>query len=105
MNTTELGDISWVRVAIACLIVAALLSALSIALRFMEERGLKLRKVFKKRKARLDISELMALDAKRRLAVVRFDDTEHLILLGTTQDVLIQSKPALETDPLEDEDL
>lgn len=103
MNGTELGDISWIRVAVACLVVAAMLAALSAGLRFMEGHGVRLSKAFRKRKARIDITELMALDAKRKLAVVRFDNTEHLLLLGIGQDVLIQSKPATDPNP-DDED-
>tara|TARA_B100001179_G_scaffold208104_1_gene173089 strand:- start:11 stop:301 length:291 start_codon:yes stop_codon:yes gene_type:complete len=40
---------------------------------------------------RLKIVERLMLDPKRRLVVVRFDNREHLILSGPTQDVLIES--------------
>lgn len=40
---------------------------------------------------RLALVEVLPLDAKRRLALVRRDSVEHLVLLGATNDVLIES--------------
>ena len=40
---------------------------------------------------RLSIVEIFPLDARRRLVLLRRDDTEHLILLGLTQDLLIET--------------
>jgi flagellar protein FliO/FliZ len=40
---------------------------------------------------RLSIVEVMPVDAKRRLLLVRRDSTEHLILLGTTEDVVVEA--------------
>jgi flagellar protein FliO/FliZ len=40
---------------------------------------------------RLSIVEIAPIDARRRLVLLRRDDTEHLILLGQTQDLLIES--------------
>jgi flagellar protein FliO/FliZ len=39
---------------------------------------------------RLSISEVSAVDGKRRLLLVRRDDVEHLVLLGPGQDVVIE---------------
>lgn len=39
---------------------------------------------------RLSISEVSAIDAKRRLVLLRRDDVEHLVLLGPGQDVVIE---------------
>ncbi len=41
--------------------------------------------------ARLGISEYHEIDKTRRLVLVRRDDTEHLILVGGPQDVVIES--------------
>jgi flagellar protein FliO/FliZ len=38
---------------------------------------------------RLSIIETMALDAKRRMVIVRMDDTEHLLLLGQTSEQIV----------------
>jgi flagellar protein FliO/FliZ len=43
------------------------------------------------RARRLAIIEVAAVDAKRRLVLVRRDDREHLLLLGATQDVVVES--------------
>ena len=43
------------------------------------------------RAKRLAIVEVAAVDAKRRLVLVRRDDREHLLLLGATQDVVVES--------------
>jgi flagellar protein FliO/FliZ len=40
---------------------------------------------------RLAIVEIAPIDAKRRLVLVRRDGTEHLIMLGTTSDLLIEA--------------
>ena len=40
---------------------------------------------------RLRIVEIAAVDGKRRLVLLRRDATEHLILLGTTGDTVIES--------------
>jgi len=40
---------------------------------------------------RLSISEIMPLDAKRRLVLLRRDDTEHLVILGPTSQTVVES--------------
>jgi flagellar protein FliO/FliZ len=40
---------------------------------------------------RLSITEVATVDAKRRLVLVRRDNVEHLILLGISGDVIIES--------------
>ncbi|MCC3860823.1 FliO/MopB family protein [Pseudemcibacter aquimaris] len=42
------------------------------------------------RKKRLDILEIMPVDAKRRLVLIRRDQTEHLIMLGAERDIVIE---------------
>ena len=51
------------------------------------------------RAKRLSIVEVTAVDAKRRLVLVRRDDREHLVLLGATQDVVIEAGIAARSDP------
>ncbi|MEQ8664736.1 MAG: flagellar biosynthetic protein FliO [Rhodospirillales bacterium] len=50
------------------------------------------------RQKRVRIAEVTALDARRRLVLVRHDDREHLILLGTTSETIVESRdgPPLE---------
>jgi len=40
---------------------------------------------------RLQIVEVAPVDAKRRLVLLRRDDTEHLVLLGAQSELLIES--------------
>jgi flagellar protein FliO/FliZ len=43
---------------------------------------------------RLSISETMVIDPRRRVVVVKCDDTEHILLLGTEREMLLSSQPA-----------
>ena len=48
---------------------------------------------------RLSVVEATAVDAKRRLVLVRRDETEHLVLLGGASDIVIERDiPAPEAD-------
>jgi flagellar protein FliO/FliZ len=40
---------------------------------------------------RLAVIEVAAVDTKRRLVLLRRDDTEHLVLLGANSELLIES--------------
>lgn len=42
-------------------------------------------------KRRLHVVEIAPIDSKRRLALIRRDQTEHLILLGPTGDLVIET--------------
>ena len=42
-------------------------------------------------KRRIEIVEIAPIDSKRKLMLVRRDQTEHLILLGTTGDVVVET--------------
>jgi hypothetical protein len=49
------------------------------------------RSVRGRRGTRLAISEYYEIDKSRRLVLVRRDDMEHLVMIGGTQDVVIES--------------
>lgn len=53
------------------------------------------------RRRRMAIVEATAVDAKRRLVLVRRDDVEHLILLGPTVDLVVEQGIAVPADQLE----
>lgn len=48
---------------------------------------------------RLAVVEVAAVDAKRRLVLVRRDDREHLILLGAAHDVVVEAGIPARTEP------
>ena len=50
-------------------------------------------------KKRLSIVEVMAVDAKRRLVLVRRDDREHLVLLGADRDLVVESNVVAPDEP------
>jgi len=47
---------------------------------------------------RLQVAETVALDPRRRLVLVRRDDTEHLILLGGERETVVESHIRAEAD-------
>lgn len=47
--------------------------------------------------ARLEVKSSLLIDPRRRLVLVRCDQREHLLLLGPTQDLLIESADAKTT--------
>lgn len=56
-------------------------------------------------KKRLSVVETMALDARRRVAIIKCDDAEHLIMLGASGETLIardivsaEIAPVMESD-------
>ena len=62
---------------------AALLARrLFVGTRFLPKSG---------RASRLSVEEILPLDARRRLLLIRRDQQEHLILLGPSQDLLIEN--------------
>jgi flagellar protein FliO/FliZ len=55
-----------------------------------------------KRQKRLGVIEVTAIDPKRRLVLVRRDQTEHLLLIGGSADLIVESgiAPVALTTPL-----
>jgi flagellar protein FliO/FliZ len=54
------------------------------------------------RRRRTMVVEAIAVDAKRRLVLVRRDDVEHLILLGPTNDLLVEQGIAVPAEHVAD---
>jgi len=80
---------------LALVAVLALIGALSFGLRRL---GFAPRVTPLRGRRRLAIIEVMALDAKHRLVLVRRDRTEHLLLLGATQDSVVETGIAVPPD-------
>ena len=69
----------------------AFVLALIVALAYVVRRlGLGGRFVVTGDKRRLAIVEVLPLDAKRRLVLLRRDGVEHLVLLGAASDIVIE---------------
>jgi hypothetical protein len=56
-------------------------------------------KVTRGRNRRLAVVDSLALDPKRQLLIVRRDNVEHLILVGGTQDLVVETGIAVEEAP------
>lgn len=54
-----------------------------------------------RRPRRLNVVETLALDARRRLVLVRHDDREHLLLLGPGDDMVVEAgRPVPRFEPV-----
>ncbi|WP_051332383.1 flagellar biosynthetic protein FliO [Cucumibacter marinus] len=80
------GDIWTVVTALA--IVLLLIVLLVWVLKFVLNAS---RSVGSGRTRRIEVSEAVMVDGKRRLVLVRRDDREHLILTGGAQDLIVES--------------
>lgn len=89
-----MDPLDYVKYLLALLIVLGLIGLIAYVLRRVgyiptADRPKQARK-------RLGISQMMAIDGKRRLVLLRRDDQEHLVLLGPDGDTVIESNiPAL----------
>jgi len=43
---------------------------------------------------RLSVTETLTVDPRRRVIIVKCDETEHVVLLGTEREMLLSSQPA-----------
>lgn len=56
------------------------------------------------RERRLSVRGVLALDARRRVVLIRRDDREHLLLLGANGETVIESGIVAPSDPVPDRD-
>lgn len=79
------------RMLLALALVLGLLGALTWVLKkYGTKLGLPM--VIKQGKSRMQLLEYTPLDARHRLVLVRRDDVEHLLLLGGTQPVVVETR-------------
>jgi flagellar protein FliO/FliZ len=81
----EIAD--YLRFVFAFAFVIALIGILAFAAR---RYGMGYRNVARTSKRRLCISEIMPIDNKRRLVLIKRDDKEHLLVLGGTTDLVVE---------------
>lgn len=89
---------TYLRFLLALVFVLGLIAALTwAARRFGFGGGIN---PLKGRASRLGVVETLALDARRRLVLVRRDDHEHLLILGPTGETVVEGGiPARLTPP------
>lgn len=93
-------DLEYVRFLLALLFVLGLIGLLALLLRRFGFGTVRISPAFRMKgrnvEKRLAVVEVASLDTRRRLVLIRRDDTEHLVLLGNTTDLLIETniKPA-----------
>lgn len=75
----------------ALIFVLGLIGALALLLRHFGFGGaVRLQRHLTGGRKRLEVMDVLAVDARRRLVLVRRDNNEHLILLGVNEDILIE---------------
>lgn len=84
---------------LALVFVLALIGLLSFVLRRFGNGGMLMRRADKNKKRRLAIVEMLPLDTRRRLLLLKRDEVEHLVLLNGERDTVIESgiKPGRRT--------
>jgi flagellar protein FliO/FliZ len=94
-----MGDMYW-RFLGALVLVVALIFALAWVAKRLGFGG---RIASARGKRRLGIQEVLSLDSKRRLVLLKRDGVEHLILLGLNDDVVVETGivPPIDQPPAE----
>ena len=82
-----MGDMYWRFVGALFLVVALIFAVAWVAKRL----GLGGRIARGRGKRSLAIQEVLPLDSKRRLVLVKRDGVEHLVLIGLTADVVVET--------------
>jgi len=90
MTNPDMNSISWLRVVFAFAVLAALLVAFGLTLKYARSRMLGV-PVRTNGGRRMHVVETLLLDARRRLVIVRCDETEHLLLLGANEDIVVKT--------------
>ena len=88
-------DLDYVRFLLALILVIGLIGLLALLARRMGFGAVRLSPAFRGKsrddRRRLAVVEVANVDARRRLVLIRRDDTEHLVLLGVNRDLLVES--------------
>ncbi len=87
-----IDGVDYLKYLFAFMFVIGLLYGLSYLARYAGLGAIPMRKIGDKR--RLSVLEILPVDAKRKLMIVRCDETEHLVLTGEPNNLIIQSTGA-----------
>ncbi|MGQ4273276.1 flagellar biosynthetic protein FliO [Terrihabitans sp. B22-R8] len=80
-----------VRFLLAFVIVLGLIALVAWVIRRLAGRRLPVATASRARQPRLGVLDAFAIDARRRLVLIRRDNVEHLIMIGGPNDVVIES--------------
>jgi len=84
----------------ALLVVLGLLGGVAVILRKgWLPAGLAGFQTLERSARRLSVKESLILDPRRRVVIVKTDDTEHVVLLGPERETVLESRPA-RSDPV-----
>jgi len=88
-------DVQYVRFVLALLFVLGLIGLLAYLLRRFGIGGVRVSPAFRGKarnsEKRLAVVEVVTVDMRHRLVLLRRDNTEHLVLLGSAGDLLIET--------------
>lgn len=87
-------DVNMVRWMLGVLSLILMFGGLILVLRRLQENG-QFTGTFKglRPQGRLQVTETLQVDSRRKLIIVEDGTEEHVILLGTTQELLVSSRP------------
>ena len=97
-------EFDYPRFLLALIFVIGLIGLLTLLARRFGFGAIRLSPAFMGRgrngKSRIAIVEATSIDARRRLVLVRRDDTEHLILIGANSEVVVERniRPPAQTE-------
>tara|TARA_B100001142_G_C13962714_1_gene511717 strand:+ start:195 stop:497 length:303 start_codon:yes stop_codon:yes gene_type:complete len=80
----------YLRFLLALVFVIGLIGAFAVVARRMG-LGFPNTAIKKSTNRRLSVEEVISLDGRRRLVLIRRDDKEHLILLGTSNETIVEN--------------
>ncbi len=87
-------ELDYPRFLLALIFVIGLIGLLTLLARRFGFGAIRLSPAFmgkgRNGKSRLAVVEATSIDARRRLVLVRRDDTEHLILIGATSELVVE---------------
>ncbi len=81
---------SYIRFLLALIFVIGLIGAFAVIARRMG-LGFPTTAIKKSTNRRLSVEEVISLDGRRRLVLIRRDNTEHLILLGASSETIVEN--------------
>jgi len=95
----SIGWQDYLQFLLALLFVLGLIALLAVALKKLGPQ----RYMPRTDRRRLSVVEVLPVDARRRLVLLRRDDRDHLVLIGPNEDVVIESGIAVVARPEDDQ--